>query len=216
MGTRKIISRLSIAAGLCILTMFLITIFTSVAQEPFELVHPANVYTSKLVASEGPLRAIFTVDFVFITVFITLFIYLTQYLKGSNRILNAVADASLAAMLVCGFLDYFEDIHILTMLRSATNGLSVEQFDISFQMLISTLKFVASYLSMFLLAFILPDKTLAEKILKYSLWFVLLPVGILVYTAPENLHQVFNLIRFVFMISGFFLLAYIFSRNENS
>lgn len=216
METRKIITLLSMLAGMCILTMFLVTLFTSVAQEPFELVQPVDIYTKKLIAAEGPLRAIFTVDFIFITIFITLFIYLTQYLKGSNRVLNAVADVSLAAMFICGFLDYLEDIHILTMLRSATNGIVIEQSDISSQMLVSTLKFVASYLSMFLLAFVLPDKTAVEKLLKYSLWFVLLPAGVLVYTSPENLHQIFNLIRFVFMISGFFLLAYIFSKNENS
>jgi hypothetical protein len=42
------------------------------------------------------------------------------------------------------------------------------------------------------------------------------PIGALVYTAPENLHILFNLIRFVFMAFGFFLLAYNFSTNDNN
>jgi hypothetical protein len=78
------------------------------------------------------------------------------------------------------------------------------------------IKFCASYLSLFLLAFLLPSRTFTEKLLKYSLWFVQLPVGALVYTTPENLHLLFNLMRFVFMVSGFFLLAYNFSRDDKS
>jgi hypothetical protein len=79
------------------------------------------------------------------------------------------------------------------------------------QMTLSMVKFCVSYLSMFLLAFILLCRTFTEKLLKYSLCFIQLPIGVLVYTAPENLNIVFNLIRFVFMASGFFLLAYNFS-----
>jgi hypothetical protein len=216
MNTSKTISRLSLTAGICVFTMFLITIFTGVSQEQFEITSNVENYTKSLIASEYPLRLAFTIDIVFICVFTALFVFLTQYLKSNNRVLNAVADVALGAMLICGFLDFHEDLHILTMLRSAMHSLPIEQSEINLQMLFSMIKFCASYLAMFLLAFILPNRTLIEKFLRLSLMFLFVPIGALVYTAPENLHILFNLIRFIFMASGFFLLAYNFSENDNN
>jgi hypothetical protein len=214
MNTSKIISRLAFVAGLCVFTMFLIAIFTGVSQEQFEVTQTVESYTKGLIAAENLLRLTFTIDIVFICVFTTLFVFLTQHLKTNNAVINAVADVSLAAMLICGFLDFHEDLHILTMLRSATHNLPIEQSEINLQMLFSMIKFCASYLSMFLLAFILPNKTLIEKFLRFSLLFLFVPIGALVYTAPENLHLFFNLIRFLFMASGFFMLAYNFSKKD--
>lgn len=216
MNTRKIISLLSLIAGLCVFSMFLIAIVTGVSQEQFEVTQTIESYTKGLMAGENALRLTFTIDLVFICIFTTLFVFLTQYLKTNDRVTNAVADVALGAMLICGFLDFHEDLHILTMLRNATHNLPIEPSEISRQMLFSMIKFCASYLSLFLLAFLLPSRTLTEKLLKYSLWFVQLPVGALVYTGPESLHLLFNLMRFVFMVSGFFLVAYNFSKNEDN
>lgn len=216
MNNRKIISRLSLIAGLCVFSMFLIAIFTGVSQEQFEVTQTVESYAKGLIAGENALRLTFTIDIVFICIFTSLFVFLTQYLKTNDRVTNAVSNVSLGAMLICGFLDFHEDLHILTMLRNATHNLAIEQSEISMQMTLSMIKFCASYLSMFLLAFLLPSRTFTEKLLKYSLWFVQLPIGALVHTAPENLHLLFNLIRFVFMVSGFFLLAYNFSQNDDN
>ena len=216
MNTRKVISHLALIAGLCILSMFLIAILTGVSQEEFEITQSVESYTKGLIAGQNPLRLTFTIDIIFICVFVTLFVFLTQYLKREGFVSKAVADIALGAMVLCGLLDFAEDLHILTMLHSAVNSLPIEQNEISGQMFFSMLKFCASYLSMFLLAFLLPNKTFTEQILKYSLWLFLVPIGALVFTAPENLQLVFNLIRFVFMVSGFFLLAYNFSKNDNN
>ena len=213
MNTSKIISRLSLVAGICVFAMFLIAIFTGVSQEQFEISQTVESYTKGLIAAENPLRLTFTVDIVFICVFIAVFVFLTQHLKSNNVARNAVADVALGAMLVCGFLDFHEDLHILTMLHSATHNLPIEQSEINTQMLFSMIKFCASYLSLFLVAFILPNRTLIEKLLRISLLFLFVPIGALVYTAPENLQLLFNLIRFIFMASGFFMLAYIFSES---
>ena len=182
MNTRKTISLLSLIAGLCIFSMFLIAIFTGVSQEQFEVTQTVESYTKGMIAGENALRLTFTIDIVFICIFVTLFVFLTQYLKTNDRVTNAIADVSLGAMLICGFLDFHEDLHILTMLRNATHNLPTEFSSISLQMTLSMIKFCASYLSLFLLAFILPSSTFAEKLLKYSLWFVELPIGALVYT----------------------------------
>jgi hypothetical protein len=212
MKTPKLISRLALIAGLCVFSMFLIAIITGVSQEQFEVTQNVANYTNGLMAGQNALRLTFTIDIVFICVFVTLFVFLTQYLKREDVVSKTIADVALGAMLICGLLDFAEDLHILTMLHSAINGLIIEQNEISGQMFFSMLKFCASYLSMFLLAFLLPNKTFTEQILKYSLWFFIVPIGALVYTAPENFQLIFNLIRFVFMVSGFFLLAYNFSK----
>jgi hypothetical protein len=196
--------------------MFLIALFTGVTQEQFEVTQSVENYTKGLIAGENPLRLTFTIDIVFICVFITTFVFLTQYLKTNDRVTNAIADVALGAMLICGFLDFFEDLHILTMLRNATHNLPIEQSEISMQMLFSMIKFCASYLSLFLLSFILPNKTFTEKFLRFSLMFLFVPIGALVYTAPEILQPLFGLIRFIFMAFGFFLLAYNFSKNETN
>jgi hypothetical protein len=216
MNTRKIISILSTIAGFLILSMFFVTLITGVSQEKFEISQTVESYTQNLIAAQNPLRLIFTIDLVFITVFTTLFVVLPSFLKTGEKVTDAMANVALGTMVLCGLLDFYEDLHILTMLHNAVKNLPIEQSEISLQMTVSMFKFCASYLSLFLLAFLLPARTLAEKILKYSLLFFQLPVGVLVYTAPENTHLLFNLIRFVFMISGFFLLAYNFSHAENA
>ncbi|MCU0240117.1 MAG: hypothetical protein MUC29_11810 [Pyrinomonadaceae bacterium] len=216
MNPRKTISLLSLTAGICIFAMFLIAVFTGISQEQFEVTRSVENYKQALLAAENTLRLTFTVDLVFICVFTTLFVFLTQYLKTNDRVTNAIADVVLAAMLICGFLDFFEDLHILTLLRNAQRDLPIESFSISAQMTLSMIKFCASYLSMFLLAFILPSQTFTEKLLKFSLWFVQLPIGVLVFTTDENFSILFNLVRFVFMVLGFFLLAYNFSKDETN
>ncbi len=216
MNNPKIIARLSFIAGLLVLAMFLVTIVTGVSQEKFEVTQTVESYARNLIEAQNPLRLIFTIDLIFITVFTTLFVVLPQsLLKTDDKVTNAIATVALGAMLLCGFLDFYEDLHILTMLASALNSIRIEQSEISAQMLFSMIKFCLSYLSLFLLAFILPQKTLTEKLLKYSLWFFQLPIGVLVYTSPDAWQLPLNLLRFVFMTSGFFLLAYNFSREKS-
>lgn len=214
MNERKIISRLSFASGLCILAMFLVTVITGKSQEIFEVTQTVEQYSKNLVESQNALRVIFTFDIIFICLFMTLFVFLAQHLKTNGRTGNTIANVAMVALLITGFLDFYEDLHILTMLHAAINDLPIEQTQIASQMLFSMLKFCSSYFGLFLLAFILPSKTFTEKLLKYGLLVFQLPIGALVYTAPENLHLIFNLIRFAFMVSGFFLLAYNFSRSN--
>jgi hypothetical protein len=215
MDNSKIIVRLSLVAGLLVFSMFAVTLLTGVSQEVFEQTQTVENYTRNLIEAQKPLRFLFTIDLIFITVFTTLFVVIPQYLKTGEKVANAIANAAIGAMLLCSFLDFYEDLHILTMLDSAVKNIPIAQTEISSQMLFSMIKFCVSYLSLFLLAFLLPNKTSTEKLLKYSLWFFQLPIGVLVYTAPENLHIFFNLLRFVFMASGFFLLAFNFSRNSD-
>jgi len=60
-------------------------------------------------------------------------------------------------------------------------------------------------LGFFLFAFVLPGDTFLEKLLKTSLWFGYLPIGILVYTFP---HPAFDLLRYLFMLAGLAILGW--------
>jgi hypothetical protein len=211
----KTIVRLACTGGFLILAMFAVTILTGVSQERFEITKSVDAYTEALRAAENPLRLIFTIDLVFITVFTALFVILPQYLKTGEKVTDAIANTVIGAMLVCGFLDFYEDLHILTMLESALKNIPLAQSEIAGQMFFSMIKFCASYFALFLTAFLLPSRSWTEKLLKYSLWFFQLPIGILVYTAPAAFAAPLNFLRFAFMISGFFLVAYNFSMSED-
>lgn len=213
MNTRKTIVGLSLAAGCCILTMFGIALVTGVSQEQFEITQNLDVFKQQLAAAETALRLTLGVDIIFICLFATLWIFLTQYLKNGDRVNDAIANVSLGAMLLCALLDFHEDIHFLTLIRNVKLDLPVSHDDVSLQMILSAIKFCASYFAVFLLGFLLPKRTVAEKLLVFSFWFVQLPVGALVYAGPSEFYPLFTLFRFVFMVSGFFLLAYTFSQN---
>jgi len=102
-------------------------------------------------------------------------------------------------VLITAYLDLHENHDILTQLTTALNGLPIALADLQARMIWSQLKFHSSYLGFFQFAFVLPNNTLMEKLLKFSLWFGYLPVGVLVYTFP---HPFLDLLRYLLMLAG--------------
>lgn len=107
MNIRKLISRLSFAAGICVLSMFLVTIFTGISQEILEVNQNAQIYSQKLIEAEYPLRVIFSFDFIFICLFVTVFVLIIQYLKTEDGALNMIATVSMIMMIITGILDFW-------------------------------------------------------------------------------------------------------------
>jgi hypothetical protein len=66
MNSTKLVSLLSIAAGICLFAIFVITIITGVSQEQFEIAQTVESYTKGLIACENALRLTFTIDLIFI------------------------------------------------------------------------------------------------------------------------------------------------------
>jgi hypothetical protein len=200
----------ALGAGIALLCMLGLSFFSNshITQQHFEIFSPTERYMSELLASDRLLRTILSFDNVFIVLYSTSFIFLFSALTHTEKSLNLVI--GLIAVLGTGLLDFYENHHILTFLTMAGKGIPIANDDIAHQMTMSQMKFHLSYLSFFLFGFSMPDKTLLEKALKYSLLFIQLPIGVLVYTSPDNLKPVFEICRYGCMLGGLFMIAYVF------
>lgn len=179
-----------------------------ITQQHFEFLSAVDVYTKELVESAGTLRIILTFDNVFVVLYSAAFIFLFMALWHKEKAINLVA--GLIALLATGLLDFYENHHIFTFITMAKKGIAINADDITNQMTLSQLKSHLSYLSFFLFAFSLPADTFLEKVLKYSLFFVQLPIGVLVYTALDSIRPYFEIMRYCFMLTGLLLIAYNF------
>lgn len=176
-----------------------------VTAQDFETFAAPESYASQLLKAESPLRAILTLDNLFLVTYTAAFIMVAIGVKEKgNTWLIAIA---LGALLVTTYLDIQENADLLIFIDMAKAGAGPTADLLHSRALWSSIKFASSYLSFFLFAFVLPQKTMLEKFLRWSLWVGFLPVGILVYTYP---HPLFSLARYLFMLSGLLLLAWIF------
>jgi hypothetical protein len=157
------------------------------------------------------LRAVLTLDNLFIvcyaTVFVTLGVLLAR--EGANRALLTTAMVGLGAL---ALLDLIENLHFLTMLGAAERGLGVSAGEVRFQAFESMLKFHISYLGLFLLGTVMPRRTAVDKVLAAALMFVQLPVGVLIYTAPP-LAPVLVVVRTFSFVAGMGLIAVMYARR---
>ncbi len=210
----KNLSYTALGAGIVLLCMLLISFFhpSHITQQHFEMFAPVDVYTKTLLASAGTLRNILTFDNIFIVLYTASFIFLFMALSKSIHQINLLI--GLIALLGTAILDFYENHHILSFLTMAENGIAIQAEDIAHQMTWSQMKFHLSYLSFFLFAFSMPQDTFLEKLLKHSLLFLQLPIGVLVYTAPANWKPFFELLRYGFMLSGLLMIAYNFNAKR--
>lgn len=200
----KYIAITAIAAAVMLAGMLAVSIFyQGVTAQNFELVSDIETYTQDILVAEMPLRMILTLDNLFLVFYTTAFVFLAMAVwDEKNRLLVTVG---LVAVLITAYLDLLENHDILTQLTTALHGLPIALSDLQDRMIWSQLKFHSSYLGFFLFAFVLPGDTFMEKLLKFSLWFGYLPIGVLVYTFP---HTAFDLLRYLFMLSGLTILGW--------
>jgi hypothetical protein len=200
----KYITITAIAAAMMLAGMLAVSIFyQGVTAQNFELVSDIETYTQDILVAEMPLRMILTLDNLFLVFYTTAFVFLAMAVwDEKNRLLVTVG---LVAVLITAYLDLLENHDILTQLTTALHGLPIALSDLQDRMIWSQLKFHSSYLGFFLFAFVLPGDTFMEKLLKFSLWFGYLPIGVLVYTFP---HTAFDLLRYLFMLSGLTILGW--------
>ena len=205
----KYLSLTALAAGLALVGMLAAALLSQgVTQQQFEIVAGVGTYASDLQAAEGPLRFILTLDNLFLVFYTAAFLFFVLTIEdGKSRL---IAYTGLGAILLTAYLDLLENHHIMTMLTSVSQGLPISLAEIQERMTWSQLKFHSSYLSFFLFAFVLPHDTLLEKALRWSLWFVFLPVGVMVYTYPDFMGGIFGLLRYILMLAGLLILAWNF------
>lgn len=171
--------------------------------QDFEAFTNPETYSSTLLAFEGSLRAILTFDNFFVLFYTGAFVLLAMALKDKeNGWLLAVG---LGALVLTSFLDLNENNDLLVFLQMGHAGSAPTAEMLHARALWSAIKFHSSYLSFFLFAFVLPQKTWLEKFLRWSLWLGYVPIGILTYTYPNGW---LSLARYAFMLSGLLILGW--------
>jgi hypothetical protein len=209
----RILVAAALAGGLLVLGMLGIAVGTGVGQDALQVVRPVAEYERVLSHDMSLLRAVLTLDNLFIvcyaTVFVTLGVLLAR--EGANRPLLYTAMAALGAL---ALLDMIENMHFLTMLGAVEQGLDVSANEIRLQVFESMLKFHVSYAGLFLLGTVMPRRTVVEKVLAASLMFVQLPVGVLIYTAPP-LAPTLLVVRTFSFVAGMAMIAAIYGRRPS-
>ena len=194
--------------GLLALGLLAISLGTGVSQEAFEMVLPAEQFAEMARSAGFALRVGFTVDFVFIATFTSFFVLFAVAVR--EELDPTVAAVALGGMLLTGFLDVVEDTHILAMVALSESGGQPSQGEITGQAAASAIKFFASYLGLFLFSFGLTRTDRWETLLRISLRYLQLPIGVLALTASGSLVKPVLITRALFYVVGFFLAALTF------
>jgi hypothetical protein len=212
MQTGKIASALAAATALTLLALLGVVLKNGISQQYFELVHPPEIYTQKIVTHSSALNIIFILDNIFIILYTAMAFFVVK--TYSN---NAPAFVSLVTFILISLvalLDFLENFNIYTLMQQSKSGNTVSAASISWQSVESMLKWHSAYLAFFMLGFLIPKTSLPEKILKYALWFMFVPAGLLVYaTADTQYAQLFQWIRNLNLLGGF-VLFFIIMKNK--
>jgi hypothetical protein len=201
------VRQLGVAAALALATQIVITLCTGAAQEPLERVLAPAAYQAVLLAHPAALRAVFTVDSVFLVLYAAFFVQLGRALAPAGRPGRALVQLAAAAMLGTAFLDAVENQHILSLLAGAEHGLVPDAGAIVAQAAASQLKFHLSYFAVFLIGLALPRRTVSERALAAGCLYVQLPLGLLAFVAPPPWQDVLVYVRWAFYFGGFLLLG---------
>lgn len=199
------IALMALAAGLVLAAMLAATVLQGAAETSFDAAMPPAQYVANLLQHETALRTYVALDSFFVLFYTAVFVLLAMALRNAENLW--LVAAGLGALLITTYLDIHENNELLVFLQMAQQGVLPGAEMVHSRALWSAVKFHSSYVSFFLMAFVLPNKTTLERILRWALWLGYVPVGILVYAFPSPW---FTLARFVFMLVGLFLLAWNF------
>lgn len=208
-----LVSRFAFAAALVVLAMFATFVLTGIGQDPLQFVHSPHEYLAILLRNPPVLRLAIGLDNLFIMLYSSMFLALGSSLWRTARYKGLLA-ASFSLLALSGLLDLLENMHFLTMLATAEQGLAISLSQIELQVWESLIKFHASYLGLFLLGFVLPSETRLEQALCFALRWVQLPVGLLIYLTPREIAVHLVLVRFTFFLLALLALAAVFRQRK--
>jgi hypothetical protein len=201
----------SVLAGAAAIVFFLllgVVLTHGISQQFFELVHTPEKYTEELVKHSNALNVIFVLDNIFIILYTSMTLFTIKTL--SNNAPSFVAISAFVLIALVAVLDFAENFHIYTLMQQAKNGITVSADAISWQSAESMMKWHLAYFAFFILGFLAPAGNMMEKTLKYSLWFLFVPAGVLVYaTTGTGYAAQFQWIRYINLLSGFLLIWWI-------
>jgi hypothetical protein len=198
---------LGLAAAALLLAQIAVTFASGAAQEPLERVLAPAAYQAVLLAHPAALRAVFTLDSVFLVLYAAFFVQLARALAPPGSRARPLAAIAVVAMLGTALLDMVENQHILAMLDGAERGLVPDVASIGWQAGASQVKFHLSYFAVFLFGLVLPQRTAQERLLAASCLYLQLPLGLLAFVAPPPWQDALVYVRWAFYLSGFVLLG---------
>jgi len=214
MTTSKLtITFASLAAGLLIV-MLAVSITHSVTQQYFESVLPVAQYTANLIQYDGALRIIIGLDNLFILSYFLATYFFSLLLAKENERHQLL---KLFAFLVgaIALLDYQENLHILAMLKASLQSIQLTSGQIELQYVLSAVKWHLAYVAFFILGLSLRAQSPMEKLFVFSLLFLQMPIGILVYTIGDHeWERVFMVFRYACLLAGFVFIAIITARRQ--
>jgi len=185
------------------------------SQEFFELA-PSPAFVADQLRDQ-PLHALglrinLGLDNFFIVVYSAFFVLLAVRLRG---LLSPVTIAvALAALLLTALLDAIENHHILLMLHDFQHGAPVTAEELQWQMLVSNLKFHASYVGAFLFAFGFYRLGGLGRVIAALIWFGYVPLGMIIFVVPVEIIVPFALARTAFFVLVFALGGIYFLRDK--
>jgi hypothetical protein len=208
------VSWLAFAAAGIVAAMFFTFAVTGIGQDALQFFHAPQEYLAILLRNPTGLRIALGLDNLFIMLYVSMFVCLGGALWRQTTF-KSVLTAGCGLMGFAGLLDLFENMHFLTMLAAAEQGMDVGVTQIELQVWESLVKFHASYLGLFLLSFVLPDKNTMGSALCFVLRWVQLPVGLLIYLTPREIAVPLVLVRFTFFLLALLTIAWIFRQNRS-
>jgi hypothetical protein len=206
----------SILAGATAIVFFLllgVVLNQGISQQYFELVHTPAKYTEELVEHGNTLNVIFVLDNIFIILYTSMTLFTIKTLR--NNAPSFVATIAFVLISLVAVLDFIENFHIYALMQQAKNGIAASAEAISWQSVESMLKWHLAYFAFFMLGFLAPAANMMEKTLKYSLWFLFVPAGVMVYATVDTIYApLFQWVRYINLLSGFLLIWWIM-RNRS-
>jgi hypothetical protein len=202
----------ALMGSVLVVGMVLTFLVYGIGQDPLQFMHTPAEYSQILLRNPQILKVAIGMDNAFILFYSCMFLALAVCLwrEGAPRPMVAVSAALLG---LSGLLDMGENMHFMSMIGVAQQGLGVSSGEIEFQVWESLLKFHVSYFGLFLLSFALPANMRMEKLLVFLVRWVQWPVGMLIYLTPESLAKPLVFVRFTFFLVAMLLLAAIYRRN---
>jgi hypothetical protein len=207
MALNRILATLAFLAAAIVLVMVAAILATGFfSQEFFELApSPASVADQ---LRDQPLHTLglrlnLGLDNLFIVVYSAFFVFLAVRLR--TLLSPAIVAVALAALLLTALLDAVENHHIMLMLHDFQHGAPISADELQWQMLVSNLKFHASYVGAFLFAFGFYRLGGLARVIAALVWFGYVPLGMITFVVPVELVTPFALARTVFFVLVFAL-----------
>lgn len=204
----RILAVLALLAALSVAGILAAGLQAGISQEPFQAARLAEKNVARLLTNPQGLRYNVGFDNAFIVFYVAFFVVFAFRVR--DLVPREVIVVALGALLLGALLDAIENHHILTMLYAAEHGLPISTQESQIQMLASSVKFHAVYLASFLFAFAFARLGTLGTFIALSIWFLFVPLGLLIYVTPLEAARPLVIARGLFFIATFALSVPLF------